>query len=270
MASLHTAVLELKQLDLLANGTSKIHQLDARAKVLVTAVFIISVASFNRYELSALSPFFIFPFVMISLAGLPPFFILKKTFMICPLVIAVGIFNPIFDREILFHIGPLSISGGWISILSILTRSLLTVGAALILVGVTGFSSVCQALEKLGMPQVLAVQLLFLHRYIFVLTADSERASKARELRSCGKKGLGISSFGSMIGHLLLRTYGRAERIYKAMLARGFTGKFHTGSQSRFGAQEISFVLLWSMLFLFLRLENPVELLGLLVSGLFP
>lgn len=269
MASIHSAVLDLKSLDLLANGNSSIHKLDARAKVLVTLVFILCVVSFNRYELTALSPFIIFPVVMIALSGLPPSFILKKIVLLCPFVLAVGIFNPVFDREILLQIGPLGISGGWISFSSILARSLLTVGAAFILVGVTGFTAVCQALESLGMPKIFAVQLLFLYRYIFVLTEESGRASRARELRSCGKKGQGIHSFGSMTGHLLLRTWQRAERIHMAMLARGFTGKFHTSRQSSFGASEIRYVMAWCTLFIFLRFLNVSELIGSLVTGLF-
>lgn len=269
MASIQNAVLDLKSLDLLANGNSTIHRLDARAKVLVTLAFIICVVSYNRYELTALFPFFIFPVAMISLAGLPPLFILRKIALLCPFVLAVGIFNPLFDREILVHLGPLGVSGGWISFVSILARSALTVGAGFILVGVTGFSAVCQALERLGMPQVFAVQLLFLYRYIFVLTEESGRASRARELRSCGKKGQGIRSFGSLVGHLLLRTWQRAERIHMAMLARGFTGEFHAYRQSSFGAAEIRFVLAWSTLFIFLRLQNVSQLLGSLVTGLF-
>jgi cobalt/nickel transport system permease protein len=184
--------------------------------------------------------------------------------------LAVGIFNPVFDREIMLQIGSFGVSGGWISFASILTRSVLTVGAAFILIGVTGFTPVCQALESMGMPKVFAVQLLFLYRYIFVLAEESGRASRARELRSCGKKGLGISSFSSMVGHLLLRTWGRAERIHRAMLARGFTGEFHTTRQSHFGAAEIRFVLGWSTLFIFLRLQNVSQLLGSLITRLMP
>jgi cobalt/nickel transport system permease protein len=265
MASIQSAILDLKSLDQLANGHSQIHRLDARAKVLVTLVFILCVVSYNRYELSALFPFFIYPVVMISRAGLPPIFIIRKIVLLCPFVLAVGIFNPVFDREILLQLGPLDISGGWISFASILTRSILTVGAAFILVGVTGFTTVCQALERLGMPQVFTVQLLFLYRYIFVLTEESDRASRARELRSCGKKGLGIRSFASLTGHLLLRTWQRAERIHSAMLARGFTGKFHVYRQPCFGATELGFVLGWSVLFIFLRLQNVSQFLGLLV-----
>jgi cobalt/nickel transport system permease protein len=270
MASLHSAVLDIKRLDLLANGDSSIHRLDARAKVLVTIVFIICVVSCNRYELTALFPFLIFPAVMVALSNLPPLFIIKKIALLCPFVLAVGIFNPVFDREILLQLGPVGISGGWISFASILVRSALTVGAAFILVGVTGFTAVCQALERLGMPQVFAVQLLFLYRYIFVLTEESGRAARARELRSCGKKGQGVRSFGSLVGHLLLRTWQRAERIHMAMLARGFTGEFHASRRSGFGAPEIRFVLAWIALFIFLRVQNVSQLLGSLVTGLFP
>jgi cobalt/nickel transport system permease protein len=270
MASINSAILDLKRLDLLASGDTSLHRLDARAKVLVTFVFILCVVSFGRYELAALVPFFIFPAVMIALSAIPPLFIARKVALLCPFALMVGAFNPLFDREIIMHLGPLGISGGWISFASILIRSILTVGAAFILVGLTGFTAVCQALERLGMPQVFAVQLLFLYRYIFVLTEESGRASRARELRSCGKKGLGIRSFGSMVGHLLLRTWQRAERIHTAMLARGFTGEFHASRQSRFGGAEIRFVLAWSVLFIFLRLQNVSQLLGSLVTGLIP
>lgn len=268
MASINSAVLDLKRLDLLARGNTALHQLDARAKVLVTIVFIICVVSHGRYELAALLPFFIFPAVMIALSNIPPLFIARKIALLCPFVLVVGVFNPLFDREILLQLGSLNISGGWISFTSIIVRSILTIGAAFILVGVTGFTSVCQALERLGMPRVFAVQLLFLYRYIFVLADEGSRASRARELRSCGKKGLGIHSFGSLIGHLLLRTWQRAERIHMAMLARGFTGEFHANRQSHFGTPEIRFVLAWSALFIFLRLQNASQLLGSFITRL--
>lgn len=266
MASINNAVLDLKRLDLMARGDTPLHRLDARAKVLVTLVFILCVVSYGRYELAALLPFFIFPTVMITLSDIPPLFIIRKIALLCPFVLIVGAFNPLFDRDIILQLGPLGISGGWISFISILTRSILTVGAAFILVGVTGFNAACQALEQLGMPQVFAVQLLFLYRYIFVLADEAGRASRARELRSCGKKGLGINSFSSMIGHLLLRTWQRAERIHMAMLARGFTGEFHANRPNHFGFPELRFVVLWSALLIFLRLQNVTQLLGTLLT----
>jgi cobalt/nickel transport system permease protein len=270
MISINAAVIDLKRLELLADGDSPIHVLDARAKVLVTFVFIIAVVSCNRYELARLLPFFIFPAVMIGLAGLPPLYIARKIALLSPFVLMVGLFNPFFDRTVLYQIGHVEISGGWISLLSLLIRSLLTVGAACILVGTTGFTAVCQALERLGIPPILAVQLLFLHRYIFVLADETDRASRARELRSCGKKGLGIVSFGSLVGHLLLRTWQRAERIHTAMLARGFVGRFHAHRQSRFGMSELCFLSGWATLFIALRTFDIPGILGAFVTGIFP
>jgi len=119
------------------------------------------------------------------------------------------------------------------------------------------------------MPTAFAVQLIFLYRYIFVLTEEGGRASRARELRSFGKKGLGMSSYGSLVGTLLLRTWMRAERIHMAMLARGFTGAFQTRQQFRFGAAELLYLLGWSALFVTLRLHNAAQLLGSLITGIF-
>lgn len=270
MLSINEAVIDLKRLDLMADRASPIHALDARAKVLVTLVFITSVVSFGRYELARLLPFFIFPVVIIALSELPPLYIVRKIAFISPFVLMVGIFNPVFDRTLLYQIGPMGISGGWISLASLLIRSTLTVGSAFILIGTTGFTAVCQALERLGAPQIFAVQLLFLHRYIFVLADETGRSSRARELRSCGKKGLGVASFGSLAGHLLLRTWQRAERIHAAMLARGFIGQFHAHRQSSFGMSEIYFVLGWSALFIALRTFDISAALGAALTGIVP
>jgi len=270
MSSINAAVIDLKRLELLVDSDSLIHAIDARAKVLVTFIFIIAVVSCSRYEIARLLPFFIFPTVMIALAGLPPLYLARKIAFLSPFVLMIGIFNPVFDRTVLYQIGQCELSGGWISLLSLFIRSLLTISAAFILIGTTGFTAVCQALERLGLPQVFAVQLLFLHRYIFVLADESGRASRARELRSCGKKGLGVASFGSLAGHLLLRTWQRAERIHTAMLARGFVGRFHAHRQSRFGIPEICFLSGWATTFIALRTFDIPGNLGAFVTGFFP
>ena len=269
MGSIDGALLDFKRLDRLATGDSALHRLDPRAKVLATLVFIVSVVSFGRYEISALIPFFIFPAVIIGMGDLPAGYLARKVALMCPFALAVGIFNPVFDPAVLVHLGPLGISGGWISCASIVVRAALTVAAALVLVAVTGFPAICRAMESLGMPNAFAVQLIFLYRYIFVLTVEGGRASRARELRSCGNKGLGLASYGALLGTLLLRTWMRAERVHMAMLARGFTGAFQTRQEFRFGATEFCYLLGWSALFITLRLQNAAQLLGSLITGIF-
>jgi len=190
--------------------------------------------------------------------------------LVCPFALAVGIFNPIFDTDILVQLGPVGISAGWISCASILVRALLTVSAALTLVALTGFPAICRALEQLGMPSAFAVQLLFLYRYLFVLTEEGGRGARARELRSFGNKGLGMASYSSLIGTLLLKTWLRAERIHMAMLARGFTGAFQVRQRFQFGRPEALFLAGWSLIFVLLRFFNPAQALGSLITGILP
>jgi len=261
------SLLDFKRLDLLAMQESAIHRLDPRAKVLTTLVFIVCVVSFGRYEVAALIPFFLYPVTLLALAGLPPGYISRKVAVLIPFAVVVGMFNPLFDRQVVLQFGALEVWGGWVSCLSIIVRAMLTAAAAIVLVAVTGFPAICEALERLGMPRAFAVQLLFLYRYIFVLTDEGGRVARARQLRACGSRGLGLRHFGPLLGHLLLRTWERAERIHMAMLARGFTGEVHARHQGRLGIRELCFLCGWSSLFLALRLINLPRQLGLLLTG---
>jgi cobalt/nickel transport system permease protein len=112
------------------------------------------------------------------------------------------------------------------------------------------------------------VQLLFLNRYLFVLTGEAERISRARSLRSSGHKAMSFKVFTQIVGHLLLRTLDRAERVYRAMLCRGFDGKIRIVKFSSIGWREILFTLSWSVIFLLFRFFNVSLILGEAVTGL--
>jgi len=271
MLSIDGSFLDFKQLDLLAMRGTALHRLDPRAKVLTTLLFVVCVVSFDRYTIAAMLPFLIYPAALAAAGDLPTGLLLRKVVIVVPFALMIGMFNPLFDRQVVLQLGPLDVWGGWVSCASILLRALLTAGAALILVATTGFTPICAALEKLGMPQAFAVQLTFLYRYIFVLTDEAVRTARARQLRSFGKRGLELRQFGTLVGHLLLRTWERAERIHMAMLARGFTGEIHTVRRlGRFGRAELLFVAGWGALFLLLRLVNLPHLLGTLLTGTLP
>jgi cobalt/nickel transport system permease protein len=245
---------------------SAVHRIDARAKVIATLVFVVCVMSFGRYEIARLLPYFAFPIVIIMLAQLPAALLLRKTLLVLPVALLIGLPNPLFDRDMLLQVGGVGISGGWVSMLSIVLRALLAAAASVVLVAVTGFPAICGALERLGMPRPLAVQLLFLYRYLGVLGEEALRMEYAYDLRSNGRS-LSIGHYGSVAGRLLMRTWGRAERIYLAMRARGFTGDFVTGVPVRFGATEWLFVVVWCALFVVLRTQDVAQRLGTAVLG---
>jgi cobalt/nickel transport system permease protein len=132
----------------------------------------------------------------------------------------------------------------------------------LALIASTGFASICMSLEKMGAPNSFAVQLLFLYRYIFVLTDEASRMVRARALRAFGGKGMGFSVFTSMIGQLLLRALDRAQRIHRAMRCRGFDGEIRVFRELTFGGRDGIFLLGWSTLFVLMRLVDIPQWMG--------
>jgi cobalt/nickel transport system permease protein len=262
MARVDASFLDVGRLDRLSSLDSPIHRLDPRAKLLTTLVFLVTVISFDKHEVLALLPFSLFPVALMALGKLPVGYLVRKLVVVAPFAFFVAIANPFLDREPLLLLGPIPISGGWVSFTSILLRFALTVGAALALIATTSFSGVCLALNRMGVPQIMAVQLLFLHRYIFVLTGEAARLVRARALRSFGGRGLGMRVFASMVGQLLLRTFARAQRIHLAMLSRGFDGEIRLMKPLVIGRAEIVFTLGWSAAFLVMRRYNLPGLLG--------
>lgn len=261
--------LDIRYMDTMASGDTFLHRLDPRAKLIATLVFLVMVVSYGKYSILALIPFFIYPVVMISAGGLPAGYFFKKIIQVSPFAILVGIFNPLIDTKIIYHLGSLDISGGWISFLSIILRFILTVTAALTLISLTGFNTVCEALNRLGVPRPFVIQLLFFYRYIFVLVDEAERMERARSLRSFSSKSRPFKVFVSIIGHLLLRSFDRAERIYLAMRCRGFEGHVPIIREIKMHRRDLGFIAGWSILFILFRFDNIPARLGVLVMEAF-
>ena len=268
MAHIESAFIDLSAFDTLAAGDSIVHRLDPRVKVLIAMLFVVCVVSFDKYVIGAMLPFVLILTLVMGLGAVPRSFILKKLILVSPLAVLLGMFNPFFDQQIHLYLGPVAVSGGWLSFVSILLRFGLTVSAMLILIATTGFNAVCMALEKMGMPKIFAVQLLLLYRYIFVLMAEAQRLQRARALRSFGLRGTDMRTFGHLIGGLLLRTLDRGQRIHQAMLCRGFDGTIRIRQTPRLTGYDALLCALACLLLIGMRLFDISLLLGRFLTGI--
>jgi len=267
MTGLHTGALEIGELDALSRRDSPAHRLDPRAKLIATAAFLATAVSWGRYEIVGLVPLAAFPLLLCAIGRVPFGFVARKLLIAAPLVLVLGAFNPIFDTAPRELVAGFEISGGWISYLSIILRFGLTVGAALALVAVTGMNPVCAAAQRLGAPRIFVSQLALLYRYLFVLAAQVQRMQRAAALRAPGRKRLSLALFGSLVGHLLLRTLDRAQRIHLAMRCRGFDGQIPLLRAMRFGLVDAAFVAGWIAFFAAVRFFDLPEIVGRLVVG---
>ena len=114
---------------------------------------------------------------------------------------------------------------GLIVLGSVTIKVLLSLLLLNILILTTPIPVLLQGLLILGIPPLLVAIMTAMYRYISVLE-DSfltmQRAAKSRNLMV--NKATIRFILGNMIGSLFIRTYERGERVYQAMLARGYQG----------------------------------------------
>jgi cobalt/nickel transport system permease protein len=79
---------------------------------------------------------------------------------------------------------------------------------------------------------------------MFVLADQAMRMQMARDSRNFGANRRNIfKTMGNMIGMLFIRSYERAERIYAAMLSRGYNGDIVVVNQLKFRVPDACFTL---------------------------
>lgn len=81
-------------------------------------------------------------------------------------------------------------------------------------------------LSRMGVPQRLTELLLISHRYLYVFVHEARRMQVGMEVRGFRKKTnvATLRSVGNFVGMLFVRSFERTERVYAAMVARGYQG----------------------------------------------
>ena len=256
------ALQELAEIDALASRSSPIHSLHPTAKLISTIVYILTTVSFNKYDLSGLVPMVLWPILLFQISGIEVRCCFYKLRIVLPLVMAVGLFNPIFDRAVLLRIGGLAVSGGVISMLTLMLKGVFCLMASFLLIATTPIDSLCAALRQLHVPKMLVTLLLLTYRYVGVMTEELAVMTEAYHLRAPGQKGIHISAWGSFLGQLLLRSMDRAQELYSSMQLRGYQQEFHYADIRPFRVRDVIYLLCCISAFLLLRYVEVAQLLG--------
>lgn len=214
------------------DGSSAVHRLDPRVKLLGALGLIVAASSLPfgawlPYLLLFLATLFV---AQQSRLGL--FFAARRSFVALPFALAAVTLPFTIPGTSLAQLGPLSVSlEGSVRFASIVVKSWVSVQIAILMAATTPFSNLLWALHALRVPRVLVGIIGFMYRYLFVLSDEAARMMRARDARSAGGVGKsGRSLFwrgkvaGGMIGTLMIRAFERSERIYAAMVSRGYDG----------------------------------------------
>ena len=262
MNQLDRSLRELREMDTLAAGDSPVHRLCPAVKLLVTIAYIAVAVSFGKYQLSGLLVLVLYPVLLFQLSGIAVTTCFRKLRLVLPLVMAVGLFNPIFDRTPLLSVGGLAVSGGVVSMVTLMAKGVLCLMASFLLVATTPMDALCAALRKFRVPSVLVTLLLLTYRYVGVMTEELAVMTDAYHLRAPGQKGIHRSAWGSFLGQLLLRSMDRAEELYGSMQLRGFRGEFHYAAAQPWTGRDTAWLILWLAAFALCRTVDVAQALG--------
>ena len=234
---------------------SFVHRLDPRTKLLCSLAFILAVVLTPQGTWKVYAVYLLILLVLIWLSRLPVKYILQRSLVIFPFVIMIAIFVPFFKQGQVaasWDIGSWHIAityEGLAVLLNIIIRSWLCILCLIVLSSSTKFEQLLHGMYRLRVPQVFVQITSFMYRYMFVLADQAMRMQMARDSRNYGLNRSNIfKTMGNMIGMLFIRSYERAERIYAAMLSRGYSGEIVVVNQLRFRLPDAYFALSLALL----------------------
>jgi cobalt/nickel transport system permease protein len=229
-------------------GSSLIHRLDPRVKVMLAFGVILAISLMAEGAWVAFGFVFLLLLLCSAQSELGPTFAVRRSYVAIPFMLAALAVPFTVSGPLLMELPLL----GWrisepgaVRFLSILARSWLAVQTAVLLTATTRFPDLMWALGALRLPRTLVSTITFMYRYLFVLADEANRMLRARAARS-------VSSFqgrrpsvawqgrvaGSMVGSFFLRAMERSERIYAAMLARGYDGHMRSVGEFNMRSQD--------------------------------
>lgn len=230
---------------------SPIHALDARVKVvslmgLLVGVVLSRAPLYSEWtgertlfflHATQYAIVFLVLVCLLILARVPLRFALTRTLMVMPFVAGVALFIPFFgDGKELYTLGPLTLTlspTGLDVLTRVISKGVLAVLCVVVLTSTTPFHTILRALEYLRVPRVYLMVMTFMYRYLFLLVEEittMKRAWESRTIRERRWVGTAwhIKTAGMIIASLFLRSYERGERVYAAMLSRGYKGELPT------------------------------------------
>ena len=233
----------LGRIGIAGDPASRIHRLDPRAKIVGLAgitVVAVSTAAWGVFAVCAVALA-----ATAAVARIAPLTVWSRVRVVLPVVVFVAAFVPFVRGGPSVDVGPLALSEAGLTTFALVTvkASIGAVGAVL-LAATTSFPDILHGLERLRAPRLLVVIAAFMYRYAFVIADEARRMRAALAARAYRPRHLGdVAALGRLVTGLFLRSYERGERVYLAMLARGYAGAMPRFGVLRFGRADALFLI---------------------------
>ena len=126
-----------------------------------------------------------------------------------------------------------SVEGLWVA-WNVAIKATLGLATMIVVGATTPVAELLRGLDKLRAPRIIIAIAGFMVRYADVVTGEMRRMKIAREARGYNPRWLWQTrALASSAGSLFIRSFERGERVYTAMLSRGFDGHLPATAQVR-------------------------------------
>ncbi|MDY6967756.1 MAG: cobalt ECF transporter T component CbiQ [Spirochaetota bacterium] len=206
---------------------SLVHTWDTRCKIVFFTIAVFCISMLKIIELSLLA--FAFSVIITVVSKIPVKFILQRVMYPILFLLPLFIFLPLSSGgKILIDLNFFNIyyDGLYISFL-IFLKAVSIITLIIMMLGTSTFYQSAMALKALKIPYKLINLMLFTYRYIFVYLEDLRKMRNSLILRGYKSRNwiLSIISSANLVGSLLIRSYEQTDRMYNAMILRGFNSE---------------------------------------------
>jgi cobalt/nickel transport system permease protein len=188
-------------------------------------LFVFAVVATPREALWAYGLYVLLIVTAARRAQISPWFIARRLVFETPFVL-FAVFLPFIGQgERVEVVGvSLSVDGLWAA-WNIVIKASLGLSASVLLGATTPIAEILHGLEHLRMPRVFTAITAFMVRYADVITGEVARMRIARESRAYNPNWFWQArALAASAATLFIRSYERGERVYLAMLSRGYAG----------------------------------------------
>jgi cobalt/nickel transport system permease protein len=220
-------------------GVSPVHRLPAEVKVVAALLLAICVVATPREAFGVFAGHLVVLAVIWTVARIPPLWMLRRSVIELPFVV-LAVLLPITGPPptvdwLGFALSEPGLLGAW----NILVKGTLGVLISLTLAATTPLPDLLLGLQRLRAPALVVTIATLMLRYVDLIVAEARRMRLARLARGHDPRFLwqaGATARG--VGALFLRTYERGERVYLAMLSRGYDGRMPALAAHRAGPAQ--------------------------------
>jgi len=205
---------------------SPVHRLAGHVKILALLGLMIVVVATPGQWYAAFAGYLGGLLVVIALSRVPLTYLLPRMVVEVPFIV-FAVLLPFLALGPRTEFLGLTVSApGLLAAWTLLAKATLGVLAGLTLAATTEPQEVVRGLERLRLPNTMVQIMAFMIRYLEVVGDDLRRQQIALASRGFSARNpRHWPVLARSAGALFIRSYERGERVYLAMLSRGYTGR---------------------------------------------